>query len=139
MNKNFRIKFCKKHSFFTPHIFPGDVKLDGLRVKDTAMDFLDLPVKLKYGSLDKLVLKIPWKNLYTEPVLANIEGLNLIIVPNRGVVYNEERAKKNEYETKQKLLARLEENRKAKRSKVSKTELHGNSDNQKYLIIRGNY
>src|SRR5689334_18033199 len=91
----------------------GDVKLDGLRVKDTAMDFLDLPVKLKYGSLDKLILKIPWKNLYTEPVLANIEGLNLIIVPNRGVVYNEEKAKKNEYETKQKLLARLEENRKA--------------------------
>ncbi|KAI1730781.1 repeating coiled region of VPS13 domain-containing protein [Ditylenchus destructor] len=96
-------------------IWGGDVKLDGLRVKDTAMDFLDLPVKLKYGSLDKLVLKIPWKNLYTEPVLANIEGLNLIIVPNRGVVYNEEKAKKNEYETKQKLLARLEENRKAKR------------------------
>lgn len=44
-----------------------------------------------------------------------LAGLNLIIVPNKGVVYNEEKAKKNEQETKQKALLRLEENRKRKR------------------------
>lgn len=61
-------------------------------------------------------MKIPWKNLYTEPVIANIEGLYLVVVPNKGVVYNEEKAKKNEHENKQKSLARLEENRKNRRS-----------------------
>jgi vacuolar protein sorting-associated protein 13A/C len=93
------------------------VKLTNLDVKETALDSLDLPIKLKFGCLDKLILKIPWKNLYTEPVIANIEGLYLVVVPNKGVVYNEEKAKKNEYESKQKALARLEENRKNRRSK----------------------
>lgn len=77
---------------------------------------MDLPVKLKFGCLDRLILKIPWKNLYTEPVIANVEGLYLVVVPNKGVVYNEDKAIKNANEQKQKSLTRLEENRKQKRS-----------------------
>ena len=61
----------------------GDVKLEQLQVKETALDDFDLPIKLKYGYLSSLVLKIPWKNLYNEPVIANIDGLNLIVVPNK--------------------------------------------------------
>ncbi|KAE9550830.1 hypothetical protein FO519_005958 [Halicephalobus sp. NKZ332] len=96
-------------------IWGGDVKLNNLEIKETALDELDLPIKLKFGYLNSLVLKIPWKNLYTEPVIANIEGLYLIVVPNKGVVYNKEKAQKNEQDTKQKALARLEENRKNRR------------------------
>ncbi|KAI6181597.1 Vacuolar protein sorting-associated protein 13C [Aphelenchoides besseyi] len=96
-------------------IWGGDVKLFNLDVKETALDNLDLPIKLKFGCLDKLVLKIPWKNLYKEPVIADVEGLYLIVVPNKGVQYNEEKARKNEHENKQKALARLEENRKNRR------------------------
>jgi vacuolar protein sorting-associated protein 13A/C len=77
---------------------------------------LDLPVKLKFGCLDKLELKIPWTNLYTEPVLATVEGFYMIVVPNRAVPYNEEKAKKVDFENKQKALTRLEENRKKTRS-----------------------
>ncbi|KHN83809.1 Vacuolar protein sorting-associated protein 13C [Toxocara canis] len=97
-------------------IWGGDVKLENLEVKETALDDLDLPVKLKFGYLSNLVLKIPWKSLYTEPVIANVEGLHLIVVPNKGVVYNEEKALKNEQDAKQKALLRLEENRKKRRS-----------------------
>ncbi|PAV62062.1 hypothetical protein WR25_11522 isoform B [Diploscapter pachys] len=96
-------------------ILGGDVKLEQLQVKETALDDFDLPIKLKYGYLSSLVLKIPWKNLYNEPVIANIDGLNLIVVPNKGVVYNEEKAKKNAADIKQKTLARLEEARKNRR------------------------
>ncbi|EPB76868.1 hypothetical protein ANCCEY_03994, partial [Ancylostoma ceylanicum] len=96
-------------------IWGGDVKLENLEVKETALDDLDLPVKLKFGYLSSLVLKIPWKNLYNEPVIATIDGLYLIVVPNKGVVYNEEKAKKNAAEIKQKTLARLEEARKNRR------------------------
>ncbi|VDK42182.1 unnamed protein product [Anisakis simplex] len=92
-------------------IWGGDVKLENLEIKETALDDLDLPVKLKFGYLSNLVLKIPWKSLYTEPVIATIEGLHLIVVPNKGVVYNEEKARKNEQDIKQKALLRLEENR----------------------------
>lgn len=65
-------------------IFSGDVRLQSLDIKPTALDGLDLPVKLKFGYLSNLVLKIPWKNLYTEPVVASIEGLNILVVPNLG-------------------------------------------------------
>jgi len=36
------------------------------------------------------VVKIPWENLYTKPTVAKIEGLQAIIVPSRGVDYNED-------------------------------------------------
>ncbi|XGW23678.1 hypothetical protein V3C99_005698 [Haemonchus contortus] len=96
-------------------IWGGDVKLENLEIKETALDDLDLPIKLKFGYLSTLILKIPWKNLYNEPVIANIDGLHLIVVPNKGVVYNEEKAKKNAADIKQKTLARLEEARKNRR------------------------
>ena len=32
----------------------------------------------------KLVLKIPWKNLYTEAVVAEIDGIYALAVPNAG-------------------------------------------------------
>ena len=39
-------------------LLAGDVKLDNLEVKETALDDLDLPVKLKFGYLSSLVLKV---------------------------------------------------------------------------------
>uniref|UniRef100_A0A913HS02 Vacuolar protein sorting-associated protein 13A n=1 Tax=Strongyloides stercoralis TaxID=6248 RepID=A0A913HS02_STRER len=96
-------------------IWGGDVKLKDLDVKETALDDLDLPVKLKFGYLSTLILKIPWKNLYTEPVIADIEGLHLIVVPSKGIVYNAEKTEKNLMETKKKALDRLEDARKEKR------------------------
>lgn len=38
-------------------------------------------VTLNLLHLDKLTLKIPWKNLYGEAVVATLEGLYLLIVP----------------------------------------------------------
>ncbi|PAV56221.1 hypothetical protein WR25_01297 [Diploscapter pachys] len=96
-------------------IWAGDVKLENLEVKETALDDFDLPIKLKYGFLSSLVLKIPWNNLYNEPVIAKIDGLNLIVVPNKGVVYNDEEARKYAMDIKQKTLARLEDARRLKR------------------------
>ena len=48
------------------------------------MDELDLPVKVKAGHIGKLVLKIPWKNLYTDSVVAEIDGIYALAVPNIG-------------------------------------------------------
>ena len=94
------------------------MNLETLELKDTALDGLDLPVKLKYGFLDSLVLKIPWSHIYTEPVIAEIQGLHMIVVPTKGVVYDEEKSRKNDQEVKQKALARLERNRLSVRSKL---------------------
>ena len=32
----------------------------------------------------KLVLKLPWKNLYSEPVVAQVDGLYLLVRPSTG-------------------------------------------------------
>ena len=33
-------------------------------------------------TLDKLHLKIPWKNLYTEPVIVNVKGVYIVAGPD---------------------------------------------------------
>ncbi|XP_067143145.1 intermembrane lipid transfer protein Vps13 isoform X2 [Centruroides vittatus] len=90
-------------------IWGGDVTLARLDVKESALDELDLPVKVVSGHLSNLVLKIPWKNLYTEPVIASIEGLFVIVLPNLATKYNEEKEQKAAQDYKEKELRRIEE------------------------------
>lgn len=60
----------------------------------------------------KLVLKIPWKNLYSLPVEADIEDLYLLVAPNSAVSYDEEKQKKADSEVKKAELAKVDEARK---------------------------
>ncbi|XP_064596381.1 intermembrane lipid transfer protein Vps13-like [Liolophura sinensis] len=62
-------------------IWGGDVVLKNLDLKESALDELDLPVKIRAGHIANLTLKIPWKNLYTEPVVASIDGLYALGYP----------------------------------------------------------
>uniref|UniRef100_A0A803V8F3 Vacuolar protein sorting 13 homolog C n=1 Tax=Ficedula albicollis TaxID=59894 RepID=A0A803V8F3_FICAL len=77
-------------------IWGGDVALDNLQIKENAL-------------VNKLTLKIPWKNLYGEAVVATLEGLYLLIVPGASVVYDAEKEEKYLQDSKQKELARIEE------------------------------
>uniref|UniRef100_A0A8C3RCT7 Vacuolar protein sorting 13 homolog C n=1 Tax=Cyanoderma ruficeps TaxID=181631 RepID=A0A8C3RCT7_9PASS len=70
---------------------------------------LDVPFRIKVGQIDKLTLKIPWKNLYGEAVVATLEGLYLLIVPGASVKYDPEKEEKYLQDSKQKELARIEE------------------------------
>lgn len=73
--------------------------------------------QLKYGTLDTLVIKIPWDNLYTKPTTATIEGLQAIIVPSRGVPYDAESEENRVNEKKQRDLNCMENNRRKQREK----------------------
>uniref|UniRef100_A0A8C3VCX4 Vacuolar protein sorting 13 homolog C n=1 Tax=Catharus ustulatus TaxID=91951 RepID=A0A8C3VCX4_CATUS len=77
-------------------IWGGDVALDNLQIKENAL-------------VNKLTLKIPWKNLYGEAVVATLEGLYLLIVPGASVKYDAEKEEKYLQDNKQKELARIEE------------------------------
>uniref|UniRef100_A0A803T771 Vacuolar protein sorting 13 homolog C n=1 Tax=Anolis carolinensis TaxID=28377 RepID=A0A803T771_ANOCA len=59
--------------------------------------------------LDKLTLKIPWKNLYGEAVVATLEGLYLLVVPGASIKYDAEKEEKYLQDNKQKELARIED------------------------------
>uniref|UniRef100_A0A5S6QAI9 UBA domain-containing protein n=1 Tax=Trichuris muris TaxID=70415 RepID=A0A5S6QAI9_TRIMR len=89
-------------------IWGGNVVLNNLNLTDTALDDMDLPVKLKSGFLEKLSLRIPWTNLYTEPVVAEVQGLYVLAVPNAGIQYNAEKEEKTMLEAKKAELRRIE-------------------------------
>uniref|UniRef100_A0A8C4VEJ6 Vacuolar protein sorting 13 homolog C n=1 Tax=Falco tinnunculus TaxID=100819 RepID=A0A8C4VEJ6_FALTI len=77
--------------------------------KEPLFSELDVPFRIKVGQIDKLTLKIPWKNLYGEAVVATLEGLYLLIVPGASIKYDAEKEEKYLQDNKQKELARIEE------------------------------
>ncbi|XP_062868929.1 intermembrane lipid transfer protein VPS13C isoform X1 [Trichomycterus rosablanca] len=90
-------------------IWGGNVVLENLRVKENALSELDAPFKVKAGQVGKLTLKIPWKNLYSEAVVATLDGLYLLVVPGATVQYDAVKEECYLQEAKQKELQRIEE------------------------------
>lgn len=62
--------------------------------------------------LGKLVLKIPWKNLYSLPVEADVEDLYLLVAPNAAVNFNPEKQEKADLDAKLAELAKVDEAKK---------------------------
>lgn len=88
------------------------MELKNLQVRENALDDLNLPFQLTHGYLGKLVLQIPWKNLYGQPVVAEIEDFYATISPKQDVEYNEEKELKFELQAKQSHLEKVDEARK---------------------------
>src|SRR3989338_1429397 len=59
----------------------GKVELENVALKKTALEELMLPIKVKSGKVGKLTLKIPWRNLTTQPVLIKLESLFVVVSP----------------------------------------------------------
>ncbi|CAK68476.1 unnamed protein product (macronuclear) [Paramecium tetraurelia] len=62
-------------------IWSGEAKIENLRLKPDAFIKLDLPFLVKYSKLGTLNLNIPWKNLASAPIKANLDTLYLILNP----------------------------------------------------------
>lgn len=99
-------------------IWGGSVVLKDLELKDTALDELDLPIRVVRGYLGKLILVIPWKNLYTESTVVEIEDLHLVAKPNFDIKYNEEKEERHKREKKQQQIANIEQARKLEDEKT---------------------
>ncbi|VDQ08908.1 unnamed protein product [Trichobilharzia regenti] len=57
----------------------GNAQLENLDIKPNAFDDLDLPIKKALFLLSgSLTLKIPFKNLFTEPTVAELSGLYVL-------------------------------------------------------------
>lgn len=83
--------------------------LKNLKLKQDALKELDLPIQTIYGKLGTLVLKIPWKNLYSQPVVVTIEDLYVLAAPNAAVRYNAAKQDLAELTAKRAELLKLEE------------------------------
>ncbi|KAK9299461.1 hypothetical protein QLX08_007488 [Tetragonisca angustula] len=89
-------------------LWGGDVVLTDLLIKETALDVLDLPIRLEYGRLGKLILKIPFKDMWNGQIDAIVEELFVLVVPSSQVAYNAEKEAKIHLEAKRAELARVE-------------------------------
>uniref|UniRef100_A0A8C8SXH0 Vacuolar protein sorting 13 homolog A n=1 Tax=Pelusios castaneus TaxID=367368 RepID=A0A8C8SXH0_9SAUR len=90
-------------------IWGGAVALKNLEIKENALSQLDVPFKVKAGHIGQLNLQIPWKNLYTQPVEAVLDGVYLLIVPTASIKYDAEKEDKQLLEAKQRELQRIED------------------------------
>ncbi|XP_053986716.1 intermembrane lipid transfer protein Vps13 isoform X2 [Hylaeus volcanicus] len=104
-------------------LWGGDVVLTDLLIKETALDVLDLPIRLEYGRLGKLILKIPFKDMWNGQIDAVVEELFVLIVPTSQVVYDAEKEAKVQLETKRAELTRVE-----KRKQLADTKLQEKLD-----------
>uniref|UniRef100_A0A803T2U0 Vacuolar protein sorting 13 homolog A n=1 Tax=Anolis carolinensis TaxID=28377 RepID=A0A803T2U0_ANOCA len=76
----------------------------GLRGKETYL--IDIMFLFILGQLN---LKIPWTNLYTQPVEAVLDEIFLLIVPTASIKYDAEKEEKQLFEAKQRELQRIED------------------------------
>nr|XP_014428812.1 vacuolar protein sorting-associated protein 13A isoform X4 [Pelodiscus sinensis] len=90
-------------------IWGGAVALKNLEIKENALSQLDVPFKVKAGHIGQLNLQIPWKNLYTQPVEAVLDGVFLLIVPTASIKYDAEKEDRQLLEAKQRELQRIED------------------------------
>jgi vacuolar protein sorting-associated protein 13A/C len=58
-------------------VWSGTIDLSNLKLKGTALDNLNLPIKVERGYLKKLHLKIPWASLESKPVVVELDGVYL--------------------------------------------------------------
>lgn len=102
-------------------IWGGNVVLENLRVKENALSEFDVPFKVKAGQIGKLTLKIPWKNLYNDAVVATLEGLYLLVVPGATIKYDAAKEERYQQEAKQRELQRIEDALQMAARKASQT------------------
>ncbi|KAL7290198.1 hypothetical protein TKK_0015907 [Trichogramma kaykai] len=92
-------------------LWGGDVVLNNLLIKESALDVLNLPIKLQYGRLGKLVLKIPFTDMWNGQIDAVIEELFILVVPTSQVAYDAEKEAKAQLEAKRAEIARVEKSK----------------------------
>lgn len=100
-------------------IWGGDVELKDLVLKPAALAELDLPIQSVYGKIGKLVLKIPWKSLYTSSTIITVEDIYLVVQPNQQVKFDPAKEEQRLYDFKLKEIDRIEEAKRLEEEKLA--------------------
>eukprot|EP00981_Chlorochromonas_danica_P001560 scaffold341_cov154-Ochromonas_danica.AAC.4 len=74
-------------------VWSGKVELTNLQLKPSALDQLNLPIRVVKGSLSKLRVKVPWTALESKPVEIFVEGVYLLAAPIDFFKYSSDEAK----------------------------------------------
>ncbi|KAG5314184.1 VP13A protein, partial [Acromyrmex insinuator] len=94
---------------FNVGIFSGDTCLTDLKLKPEALYQLGLPIRVEIGLIGKIILKIPWSGLFSQPIVICIEDVYVVAVPALSGPYDPEIQKRLMRAEKKKILDDLKE------------------------------
>ncbi|KAI0977813.1 hypothetical protein GJ496_007977 [Pomphorhynchus laevis] len=89
-------------------LWGGNVELENLRFKSSALADVSSSLSVKAGFLRKLKLFVPWNSFYTQTVKVEVDGLYLLIVPKSDVKYDREKVENENYDIKMRQIRRVE-------------------------------
>lgn len=56
-----------------PCVVEGYLVLEDMHIKKSLLDTLELPLALKHGIIGRMEIRIPWSNLYKDPIVIDID------------------------------------------------------------------
>jgi hypothetical protein len=62
-------------------VWSGKIQLFNLKLRENALDDLNLPIRIVRGSLKSLIVKVPWTSLDSKPVEVYLDGIYATIAP----------------------------------------------------------
>jgi vacuolar protein sorting-associated protein 13A/C len=102
-------------------VWSGDVQLRDLVLRPDALASLNLPIAIKYGTIGRLTLKVPWKSLRSSPVIVEISDVVLLVTPQDSTTFVYDDAKEAANALKRKLDA-LDEAEAIKQMRLSSAD-----------------
>ena len=64
-------------------IWQGNVTIKNVYLKPDLVDRMELPIKIKFSSIGRLSLEVPWRKLSSKPVEVVLENVFLVVAPNK--------------------------------------------------------
>jgi vacuolar protein sorting-associated protein 13A/C len=89
-------------------VWSGKIEFYNLKLRDSALDELNLPIQVRKGSLKTLKVKVPWTSLESKPVEVLIDGLYLLASPQDLSRYSPEEGLKLNQAMKLKKLQQID-------------------------------
>jgi vacuolar protein sorting-associated protein 13A/C len=72
---------AKQMRFFA---WRGTISLHNVEIKTNSLDSLSLPFRVIHGHIGRIEANIPWKTLYSSPVVIKLSDIYVIALPNNG-------------------------------------------------------
>ena len=62
-------------------IWSGNIVIEKVALKSGLLDQLEMPLKILFSRIGRLVIKLPWKNLGNSPIEITLEDLYIVVGP----------------------------------------------------------
>ena len=62
-------------------VWAGDIVIENVNLKPDVIDMLDIPINLRFSTIGRLQIQVPWSSLSRNPVEVSIDRILVIVSP----------------------------------------------------------